>query len=395
MDGTALESIEGILLAELDRGLAAGTFPCGVVALRRGGSVVTAARGEAWPRSPRGAWTDAGATRSAAGVVGADARTVFDLASLTKIVATLPATLLTVQAGRIGLDDPASRWLPELSRGAGASWNGSVTIRSLLGHYSGLPAWRPYFVLLRDKDAYLRAIADESASYAPGKAVEYSDLGFMSLGWILERAWDEALPELVDRLVLGPLGMSATGYPAADPGRFAGAPIAPTEVGNEYERSMALAYAEGRPVVGGPAGSYRVAAADVDRVPWRRGAIFGEAHDGNCHYGLGGVSGHAGLFSTADDLVRYLAFWDRGGPLDPALRAEAFSRQTPPGAVSRGLGWILDGAAATHTGFTGTMLRYRAADGGALVALTNRVHPAVEDGIGDWRQALVAATEDL
>ncbi|HPE90118.1 MAG TPA: hypothetical protein PLH55_11440, partial [Spirochaetales bacterium] len=100
MDGTALESIEGILLAELDRGLAAGTFPCGVVALRRGGSVVTAARGEAWPRSPRGAWTDAGATRSAAGVVGADARTVFDLASLTKIVATLPATLLTVQAGR-------------------------------------------------------------------------------------------------------------------------------------------------------------------------------------------------------------------------------------------------------------------------------------------------------
>ncbi len=377
-------TIANLLAGELDRGVAEGVFRCGVVALTDGGETVMAACGQARRiLDPSGSWD----------AVAADNRSVFDLASLTKIVATLPVSLLTIQSGRMALDDPASRWLPELAAGAGGSWNGAITIRSLLGHFSGLPAWRPYFVRCRDRAAYLSAIADEAASYAPGTTVEYSDLGFMLLAWILERVWDEALPALVDRLVLSPLGMGLTGYPAAARLRFADAAFVPTEAGNEYERSMTLAYAEGRPVVGGPAGRYRIGVAELDGVPWRRGVILGEVHDGNCHYGLGGVSGHAGLFSTAEDLVRFMAFWGPSGPLGPALRAEAFRRQTPDGASPRGLGWILDGPAATHTGFTGTMLRYRPGDGRALVALTNRVYPSVKDGIGAWRQALVATLE--
>jgi len=359
----------------LDEGIRSGVFPGGVVARRLGRETTVAARG-------RLEYPDANAD---AGAVTAD--TVFDVASLTKIVATLPAVLLTIGAGRVGLDDEASRYLPELSKGEGRGWNGAVTIRRLLSHTSGLPAWRPYFVRLRGAAAYVAAIADELPAYAPGGAVEYSDLGFMLLGWILERAWDEPLPELAERLVFRPLGMGATGFPAAAPERFA--VVAPTEIGNAHERAMALAYAEGRPVIGGRSERFPLSAAEVGALGWRTGVIRGEAHDGNCHYGLGGVSGHAGLFSAAGDIVRYLDLWAEGGPLPPALRAEAFNRQTPAGAAGRGLGWILlEGGDAWHTGFTGASIRYRPGCGDALIALTNRVHPTVRDGIGDWRQEL-------
>lgn len=372
--------MDRLLGKKLDEGVRAGVFPCGVVAHRRGGTLSVAARGRLEYPAP-------GASSPAAG-----AGTVFDLASLTKIVSTLPLALLSIQSGRVGLDAEASRYLPELAAGRGGSWNGSITVRRLLAHTSGLPAWRPYGVLLKGKNEYLSAIADEEPSYAPGSRVEYSDLGFMLLGWIVERAWDEELPALADRLVFGPLGMERTGYlPLALP-RLSGAEYAPTETGNAYERGMALAYAEGRPVVGGRGSSFVLEPADIERLPWRRAPVLGEVHDGNCHYGLGGVSGHAGLFSTADDLVRYMDFWATRGPLSPELRAEAFRRQTPEGQTERGLGWILDAdGSAMHTGFTGTALRYWPATGDATVALTNRVHPRVADGIGPWRLALAAA----
>jgi CubicO group peptidase (beta-lactamase class C family) len=186
--------------------------------------------------------------------------------------------------------------------------------------------------------------------------------------------------------------MERTGYLPLTQARFAGAEFAPTEIGNGFERGMALAYAEGRPVVGGSGSSFVLNPGDVERLSWRDGLIRGEVHDGNCYYGLGGVSGHAGLFSTAEDLIRYLDFWDRSGPLSPALRAEAFRRQTPDGQTARGLGWILESdGQAMHTGFTGTLLRYWPETGDATVALTNRVHPRVADGIGPWRTALAAA----
>lgn len=366
----------------LDSGLRAGLFPGGVAALGKNGSAVVVARGSLdYARSEP-----------------VDHATVYDLASLSKVVSTLPIALLSVASGRLGLDDELLGLLPELRRGPWAGASRAPTLRALLTHGSGLPAWRPYFVRLSGKASYIEAIAAEAPSYEPGTAVEYSDLGFIALGLALERLWDEALPELAERLVFGPLGMKSTGYRPLDGagpgGRFAGARFAPTEEGNDFERGMALAFIEGRPVVGGHGGPFRLALDDLDALAWRSGAIVGEAHDANCHYGLGGVAGHAGLFSTVGDILRYAAFWAPDGPLPPELRAAALSRQAPHGATARGLGWALDGAGrAAHTGFTGTSLRYDPVSGQLLVALTNRVHPRVKDGIGAWREALAARVD--
>ncbi len=370
-----LEITRAILAASLDRGVADGIFPGGVAACRSDAGLVIAARGSlSWPQGGVPA-------------VGVVEGTVYDLASLTKIIGTLPLVLLSVQLGRLGLEDRVDRFLPELSRGVGRHWNGSISIRSLLAHTSGLPAWRPYFIRLRGTAAYLAAIADEEPSYVPGAAVAYSDLGFMMLGWIVERVWDESLEALARRLVFLPLGMNETAYGTSAPPGL----VAPTETGNVYERGMALAYAEGRPVVGGHGSSFALAVADVERFAWRTDTILGAVHDSNAWYGLGGISGHAGLFSTIGDLIRYLAFWDDDGPLDPEIRAAAFARQTPRGSIARGLGWIVpDDGGATHTGFTGTSLRYDPRSGEATIALTNRVHPRVVDGIAAWRTALAA-----
>jgi len=370
----------------LDRGVHAATFPGGVVACLHGTACTVVARGRlVCPDS----CNPAAAPVPEAAMATTD--TVYDLASLSKIIATLPLVLLALQSGRLELDDKAMHFLPELATGAGSNWNEAVTVRRLLAHTSGLPAWRPYFVRLKGKAAYLSAIADEALSYRPGSAVEYSDLGFMLLGFIVERIWDEDLPALADRLVFSPLGMDHTGYCPATVSRFTGTDIAPTELGNNFERGMALAYSEGRPVVGGHGASFSLTARDVDGFAWRTGLIQGAVHDSNCYYGLGGASGHAGVFSTVPDLVRYLDFWKPAGPLSPELRAEAFRRQTPEGSIARGLGWILDGGTATHTGFTGTSLRYDPATAYATIALTNRVHPRVADGIGPWRMELAAA----
>ncbi len=370
----------------LDEGIRAGTFPGGVVALRSRGScgAVSAARG----------------ATSYEGGEPVDEATVYDLASLTKVVAALPLALLTVAAGRASLDGSLTRCLPELSSGAWGADSRMPTLRRLLSHGSGLPAWRPYFARLRGREAYLAAIASERPSYEPGSSVEYSDLGFILLGIALERLWDEPLPALARRLVFSPLGMETTGYrPAGEAGpggRFSGARFAPTEEGNEFERGMALAFIEGRPVVGGHEGPFRLTRDELEALPRRPGAIRGEAHDANCHYGLSGVSGHAGLFSTAGDLCRYLAFWDEGSFLPATLRNEALRPQAGAGAIVRGLGWALDGEGrATHTGFTGTSLRYDPRSGRGLVALTNRVHPRVKDGIGAWREALAARVDAL
>ncbi|MBN2874403.1 MAG: beta-lactamase family protein [Spirochaetales bacterium] len=382
MDQTPFDSegAKGVLAAVLDRGIADGVFPGGCAAIRSPRGTAMAARGHL-----------------SAGDRATSVDMVYDLASLTKVVSTLPLVLLAIRDRRIDLDGPATRWLPELAAGTGRTWNAGITVRRLLSHSSGLPAWRPYFIRHDNPASYLEAIANEAPSYTPGTAVEYSDLGFMLLGWILERAWDDGLASLAQRLVFTPLGMSTTAYPVADASRFALADCAPTEDGNRFERDMALAYAEGRPVIGGHSDAFFLGATDVEDFPWRRGVIRGEAHDSNCHYGLRGISGHAGVFSTIGDLVRYTAFWDESGPLPAALRTAALTAQSPAGALPvRGLGWLVeDGGVASHTGFTGTSLRYDTHNATATMALTNRIHPRVSDGIAPWRAELAAATRPL
>jgi len=282
-------------------------------------------------------------------------RTVFDLASLTKVVATLPIVLWLAGRGEIGLDQPVGRYLP----GFAGRWKNTLTVRQLLLHTSGLPGVRRYYQHLHSRDEILAAALAEPLAAPPGTVFAYSDVGFINLGELAAAVAGRGLDDLVRDVVCGPLGMTATRYlPPAD---WAGR-IAATEV--------------------------------VDGA-----AKVGVVHDENAEI-LGGVAGHAGLFGTAADLVCYAAAWagdvdtdrlfvdgsgrDRGAFW--GMRAEALCCQTEGLDARRGLGWGLrrdrydnmgDGwpdSGAGHTGFTGTSLSIDPHSGLWAVLLTNAVH---------------------
>jgi CubicO group peptidase (beta-lactamase class C family) len=281
-----------------------------------------------------------------------DAR--FDLASLTKIVATTTLLLRFLERGRLFLDQPVATVLPAF----GVLGKGQVTFRQLLTHTSGLPAWKD----LRDDVAAgadpVRAVLRATLERPPGEAVVYSDLGFITLGAALSVIGDAPLDVLVRQEVLDPLGMSATGYL--------------------------------------PDATARARCAATEDLPERGGVLRGVVHDDNAHL-LGGVAGHAGLFAPCADLERFCRLWLGEGRLDtagrllsPATVRLATSDQTG-GAYRRGLGWVLrpnpfwvpadlcSPGAYSHTGFTGTSLLIDPLAGLYAVLLTNRVHPTREN----------------
>jgi serine-type D-Ala-D-Ala carboxypeptidase len=271
---------------------------------------------------------------------------LFDIASLTKVVATVPAALLLHQRRAWDIDDPVARWLP----GAPAS---RVTIRQCLTHTAGLVPHRPFYEQPDTPEAVRLAVQAELAN-AVGGPVSYSDLGYMLVGWAIEQCAGERLDALVGREVFGPLGLTATGYQPRVPRSW----IAATEADGDQRR--------------GPDGS---------------GLVWGEVHDGNA-WALGGVSGHAGLFSTAADLGRFaraLLRPDRHPVLSAATIAFMTTRQAAAGDDVRAIGWRLRPAAvgwgrwpaATiwHTGFTGTSLLISPSLDTAVVVLSNAIHP--------------------
>jgi CubicO group peptidase (beta-lactamase class C family) len=286
------------------------------------------------------------------------ADTIFDLASLTKVTATLPCVLRLVGSGEVGLDDSVGRFLPGFS-GAGKDL---VTVRHLLTHTSGLPDTRKYYLYLNDPAQIRTEALSEPLVAAPGSAVCYSDVGFIALGEMCAAVAGCGLAELTRELVCAPLGLADTGF---RPAPALAARIASTE---------------------------RVARGADSGV-----AKTGVVHDENAET-LGGVAGHAGLFGTAGDLARYAAAWACGESepwaalqLPGWLRTEALTCQTEglvcqglPGR--RGLGWGLrhdrfdnmgDGwpaSGAGHTGFTGTSLSVDPQTGLWAVLLTNAVH---------------------
>jgi CubicO group peptidase (beta-lactamase class C family) len=306
------------------------------------------------------------------------AGTLFDLASLTKVVATTTTVLALAGRGRLGLDDPAARYLPEFT----ALRDGPVTIRQLLSHTSGLPDTRKFYQWCSTRDELLRDLFATPLEAPPGTRVTYSDLGFLALGEIVAAAAGEPLDAAVRDLVTGPLGMTSTGYnPAGPPDRFAAT-----------ERRE-------------------------DGTAWN-----GVVHDENARL-MGGVAGHAGLFSVAADLAAFCAWWvsDADAGVPARLRREAESCQTaglargnggqePPvrGEGSRGLGWVRGGdrfdilgghwpaSAVSHTGFTGTSLALDSPSGVWSVLLTNSVHfgrdaTAVKALRRDFHAAVAAA----
>ena len=348
-DSAALARVVEYLRAEVD----SGAFPGAVVAVGRPGRLaLLAAVGhyaadDLWPVDPA---------------------TIYDLASMTKVVGLTSAALLLVTEGRLGLDDPVDRWVPAF-RGPGKD---RVTVRHLLTHSSGLPAWAPLFREAKTRDAALALVDSIALLRAPGDTFVYSDLGAIVLTQVVERAAGERLDRFLAQRVFEPLGMTATRY-------------LPPEQWH-----------------------HRIAPTEVDTA-WRKRLLKGEVHDENAGR-LGGVSGHAGLFSNAPDLARFASWMlaiRAGAPMDgprpaeggsptepvrpqpaPPLVREFTTRQGIPAGSTRALGWdtpsdsgyssagtAMSRRAFGHTGFTGTSMWIDPERDLFVILLTNRVNP--------------------
>ncbi|MEW6325030.1 MAG: serine hydrolase domain-containing protein [Nitrospirota bacterium] len=299
--------------------------------------------------------------------------TLFDLASLTKPLATATVALRLIALGRLALDHPVARWLPEF-RGDGKE---RVTLYHLLNHSSGLPAWKPYYKAIDPNEAgnaavkerLLNQIAGEPLVAPPGQRSVYSDLGFILLGTLIERVAGRPLDRLCREEIFLPLSMAATGFRPLEQPELAGRSIAATE-----------------------------------RCPWRGRVLRGDVHDEH-GFALGGVSGHAGLFAPVDDVARYvgaLIAAEGGRPRGPfdgvptALLRQFLTRQPTPGS-SWALGWdtpserssagrFFSANSCGHLGYTGTSVWIDRDRGWGVTLLTNRVHPTRQNvKIGAFR----------
>jgi CubicO group peptidase (beta-lactamase class C family) len=327
LSGTALMRAEDAVMDEIRR----GSFPGASLAVGRGQHVVLE--------------VGLGRTGYGEGEVDPD-RTVYDIASLSKVVGTTSAVMLLVEDGKMSLDDPVQAYLPEFS-----GYNKDrVTIRHLLTHTSGLPAGAD--VTGATPEEGLLRLMRTSLEHAPGMHVEYSDVGFVILFAAAERAAGEPLYRLLDRRVFGPLEMHSTTYVAGE-------------------------------------GCMRCAGTSRDRGLAYRGRV----HDPISRQ-LGGIAGNAGLFSTAHDLARFAAMLANGGSLGSArifrpATVRMFT-QRQPGTGTRALGWDTPGEPGTgaagsrvssrsfgHTGFTGTSIWVDPERGTWVVLLANRTY---EDG---------------
>ncbi|KQL48497.1 serine hydrolase [Brevibacillus choshinensis] len=378
----------------LEDGIRKGIFPGAAVSvMRKGAPTLTTVKGKT------------GVTEGAAAV---DAQTLYDLASLTKVIVTLPLVLLSIQAGKLSLSDALITHIPEMGEGEDTERKAQIKIAHLLTHSSGLPAWRPFFLMGQGRAEYIRLISQEELIGTPGSQVVYSDLGFMVLGFLLERVWGEELDALAKRLIFKPSGMESACYLPLQQSMLEISGIAFTENGNAFEQNMAENFlAEMEPFDHPSVAEWREKLADYK---WRQGVICGTVHDCNAHYGLGGISSHAGLFATVRDVERYMEIWtsdDAPVRIDPVLRALSTRSHTDPSIHRRGLGWIASSTGGSleqvaagctggdlvsehafgHTGFTGTSIWSDPVREATIITLTNRVHPVASPLIGPWRIA--------
>ncbi|WP_040767548.1 serine hydrolase domain-containing protein [Sulfobacillus thermosulfidooxidans] len=284
--------------------------------------------------------------------------TVFDLASLTKVVATLPAVLLLVQTGQLSLESFLSRYFSAFQDGMKAK----VRIIHLLTHSAGLISHQPFYEWAQGQEI-VNLIVNEPLSYEPGTRVVYSDLGFILLGALVEKISGQSLSEFCQQQIFEPLGMKHT----------------------RFLSSVGLL---------GAVGEENFAATEVvDKDP-----LVGIVHDENAR-AMGGVAGHAGLFSTAQDLSRYLAMWvGQGGPLREVVKERSLHSYTHGLGGSRGLGFVMrhdsydiagdlwPKTTVSHSGFTGTSVVFDRPSGYWAILLTNRVHFGRQTDISDFRR---------
>ena len=297
--------------------------------------------------------------------IAAKLETIYDLASLTKPLITGLLCARRVEAGEITLDSSVSNYLREFER----TDKQAITIRQLLTHTSGLPAWRPLYILAEgERDRTVSVIADLDLEYSPGTRVVYSDLGFIVLGRLLERLTGKALVDLAQTEIFEPLELKHTFF---NPEVAMQTKIAACETGNAYEQE-----------------TYGNTAAQAqDYKNWRKELIWGTVHDGNAYF-LGGAAGHAGLFSTArETLVLASQFVASQTRLLKPATCEWFRMDMTPGLEeARSFAWQLaetkDSAAGLdlpresfgHSGFTGTSCWIDPEQERIFILLTNRTH---------------------
>ena len=276
--------------------------------------------------------------------------TLFDAASLTKVIATTPSVMKLFEQGKIRLNDPVTKYLPEFQGGAS-----EITIRNLMTHFSGLrpdldlePPWSGY------ETGIQRALIDKPAG-PPGVRFVYSDINFILMGEIVRRLSGKTLPEFARETLFDPLGMRET----------------------MFLPSSAL-----RP---------RIAPTELDKITGQ--PLRGVVHDDTSRY-MGGVAGHAGLFTTADDLAKFAQMMIDGGEgngtriFSPSTIRKFTSPQSPADQpILRGLGWDIDSPFSSnrgdlfpigsygHTGFTGTSLWIDPTSRTYVILLANSVHP--------------------
>lgn len=345
-------SIQATLQEAVDRGV----FPGAVLAIRRGGDevcVVSAGRLSVVPSSDP-----------------VSASTIYDLASLTKPLATVTSIALLAQEGHCDISDRVDQVLPELQPAP----VGAATVRHLLTHCSGLPGWRPFYeqlspnaALPSSQEARLNAgrslldlIRKEALIYPPGERSLYSDLGFMLLGLVVERVSGMSLDRFVTERIVRPLGaVSLCFLPADEDGRIR-------------------------------RGSFIRSIAPTEFDPWRNRLLHGEVHDENAA-AMGGVAGHAGLFGTAAALLAVTGAWlkayqGHASLLDAAVVREWTRRQDVPGS-SWAVGWDTPSTPSSsgeyfsphsfgHLGYTGTSIWVDPIRELEVVLLSNRVHPS-------------------
>jgi len=288
--------------------------------------------------------------------------TVYDLASLTKPLITTLLCARRIEAGELTLDSAVANYLPEFDR----TDRQMITVRELLTHTSGLPAWRPLYVTAEGKrDAVVAAIVSERLEYAPGTRVVYSDLGFITLGFLLERLTGARLSDLADREIIKALDLKETFF---NPARAKQTGIAACETGNRYEQQTCQELG-------------------LEYRSWRENLIWGEVHDGNAYF-LGGAAGHAGLFSNARETLRLAnQFISTSTELLKPETCRLFNTVMTAGLEEdRSIGWQLastrDSAAGPglardsfgHLGFTGTSCWVDPRRGRVFILLTNRTH---------------------
>ncbi|MCM2277809.1 MAG: beta-lactamase family protein [Oligoflexia bacterium] len=306
----------------------------------------------------------AGARRKIPSEQPMEPETVFDLASVSKVMATASLAAVLVERGWIGWSTPLEAFFPN------ASFRG-ITLRHLLSHTAGFIAWKPFWEELRhafperelsavpvaERQAEMRrrvlAVAPEAA---PGARCVYSDVSFLLLGFMLEEVTGMPLDRAVREFVWKPMGLEAAFY-------------------RRVTRPVAEARLE--------------SVAATEDCPWRGDVLQGQVHDDNT-WAMGGYAGHAGAFGTVRDVLQFARQWMTGF-VSARVRAEAWTRVCEPAGCERSLGWDTPSGADSsagryfprgsvgHLGFTGTSLWIDPGAGLAVTLLTNRVHPSREN----------------